>query len=60
VEKKGRELKKLIKELSPGKKKDLERSYLCEKALDLVMERGVAVDGALPTDDIISEMTEEE
>jgi trigger factor len=52
ADKKGRELKKLVKELTPSRRKELERGFLCEKALDIVMEKIIDIDGPLPTDEL--------
>ncbi|MCL2198592.1 MAG: trigger factor [Defluviitaleaceae bacterium] len=43
-QKEGDELQELIEEMHPHRRKELERSIKCEKALDLVMEKAVASD----------------
>jgi len=42
--KEGEELDKIIEEMQPLRRKELQRSILCEKALDFVMEKAVSSD----------------
>jgi trigger factor len=42
--KEGEEAKKIIDEMHPVRRKEIERSIRCEKALDFVMEKAVATD----------------
>lgn len=42
--KEGDELAKIIKEMHPARRKELERSILCENALDLIIEKATATD----------------
>lgn len=55
-QKEGDELQELIKEMHPMRRKELERSIKCEKALDLVMEKAEASDD----EKFEEEVTEEE
>ena len=43
---------KFIDSMPIGRRKELERSILSEKALELVMEKAVAIDGPLPMDEV--------
>jgi len=54
--KEGDDLAELIKEMHPHRRKELERSIKCEKALDLVMEKAVASDD----EQFEEELTEEQ
>ena len=49
----GEQLKEFLKTLPPGRKKELERSMLNEKALELVIEKATAIDGPLPMEEIV-------
>ncbi|MCL2224131.1 MAG: trigger factor [Defluviitaleaceae bacterium] len=53
--KEGDELAKVIEEMQPLRRKELERSLLCEKALELIMEKAVASD-----DDVFEEVEEDD
>lgn len=48
----GDDLKKFLDTMPAGRKKELERSILSEKALELVLEKADMIDGAFPTDEI--------
>jgi len=43
----GEDLDKIISDMHPSRRKDIERSILCEKALDFVMEKATATDEPL-------------
>lgn len=42
-----------VNDLQTGRRRELERSILAEKALDLVMEKAIAIDGPLPMEEIV-------
>jgi len=48
------EANKLITDMHPRRKADLHRSFLCDKAMDFVIENAIATDEPIPTvDDLI-------
>jgi len=44
TQKEGDELAKIIEDMHPARRKEMERNILCEKALDLIMEKATASD----------------
>ena len=49
----GDKLEEFMTTIPAARRKELERSMLCEKAMDIVMEKATAIDGPLPMEEVL-------